>query len=119
MVVPGGASVSVRLQPEPPVATDATATTAARPPPQPEPEEQAASGPFPVAGVATTAAGALLVAACGTGVLLAEADASTPKPGGDTGELDVTLAVGRALLVCTGVGALAVGVGGVLWAVGE
>jgi hypothetical protein len=75
------------------------------------------SGPQPlfVAGVATAGAGGLVALGSIIGVALVEAQMSTPRPGrDDPAEKDAAQSLGRALLVATGVGVVAAGVGGAL-----
>lgn len=82
-----------------------------------DPPEPRASGPAPlfVAGVATAGAGGLVALGSFLAVALVEAQMSTPRPGrDDPAEKDAAQTLGRALLVATGVGIVAAGVGGAL-----
>lgn len=81
------------------------------------PAEPRTSGPAPlfVAGVATAGAGSLVALGSVIGVALVEAQMSTPRPGrDDPAEKEAAQTLGRALLVATGVGIVAAGVGGAL-----
>jgi hypothetical protein len=82
--------------------------------PDPDPRP-AGPGPLFVAGVATAGAGALVALGSVIGVALVEAQMSTPRPGPeDPAEKDAAQTLGRALLVATGVGVVAAGVGSAL-----
>lgn len=81
------------------------------------PEEPRPKGvqPLFVAGVATAGAGGLVALGSVIGVALVEAQMSTPRPGrDDPAEKDAAQTLGRALLVATGAGIVAAGVGGAL-----